>query len=162
MVVRDARDGETPSITLAEHFEIFVTLYEPRLRRALVARYGTEEGRDATAEALAYAWEHWNSLESIDNLLGYLYRVAQSRSRQRRVPVVFLPPESTDHDFEPRLPDALRALTDHQRTAVVLVHGYGWRVAEVAELLGVKSNTVQNHLERGLRRLRKYIGAQHD
>jgi DNA-directed RNA polymerase specialized sigma24 family protein len=163
MVVKDGEmDNETISRTITEQFEEFVTLYEPRLRRTLVARYGTEEGRDATAEALAYAWEHWNSLATIDNPLGYLYRVAQSRTRQRRVPVVFLMPETEEHLFEPKLPDALRALSDHQRLAVILVHAYGWRVTEVAELLGVKSNTIQKHLERGLRRLRKSIGVEHE
>jgi DNA-directed RNA polymerase specialized sigma24 family protein len=40
-------------------FSQFVTEVEPRLRRALVALRGAEAGRDATAEALAWAWEHW-------------------------------------------------------------------------------------------------------
>jgi RNA polymerase sigma factor (sigma-70 family) len=163
MVVRDEEmDREAVSGTLNERFERFVTLYEPRLRRALVTRFGTEEGRDATAEALAYAWEHWTTLETIDNPLGYLYRVGQSRSRKRELRVVFLLPETTEHDFEPKLPEALRKLSNHQRLAVVLVHAYGWRVTEVAELLGVKPNTVQNHLARALRRLRKSIGAESD
>jgi DNA-directed RNA polymerase specialized sigma24 family protein len=163
MVVRDEEmDREAISGNLNERFERFVTLYEPRLRRALVTRFGTEEGRDATAEALAYAWEHWTTLETIDNPLGYLYRVGQSRSRKRELRVVFLLPEMTEHEFEPKLPEALRKLSDHQRLAVVLVHAYGWRVTEVAELLGVKPNTIQNHLARGLRRLRKSIGAERD
>jgi RNA polymerase sigma factor (sigma-70 family) len=76
--------------------------------------------------------------------------------------VIFLLPETTEHDFEPKLPDALRKLSEQQRLAVVLVHAYSWRVTEVAELLGVKPNTIQNHLARGLRRLRKSIGAEHD
>jgi RNA polymerase sigma factor (sigma-70 family) len=163
MVVRDEEmDREAISGNLNERFERFVTLYEPRLRRALVTRFGTEEGRDATAEALAYAWEHWTTLETIENPLGYLYRVGQSRSRKRQLRVVFLLPETTEHEFEPKLPEALRKLSDHQRLAVVLVHAYGWRVTEVAELLGVKPNTIQNHLARGLRRLRKSIGADSD
>jgi DNA-directed RNA polymerase specialized sigma24 family protein len=37
---------------------------------------------------------------------------------------------------------------------VVLVHGFGWTLREVAELRGVKVTSVQTHLERGLRRLR--------
>jgi RNA polymerase sigma factor (sigma-70 family) len=163
MVVRDGEmDRVLISGTRAEKFEEFVSVYEPRLRRALVTRFGTEDGRDATAEALAYAWEHWDSLQAVGNPLGYLYRVGQSRSRKRELRVVFLLPETTEHDFEPKLPDALRKLSEHQRLAVVLVHAYSWRVTEVAELLGVKPNTVQNHLARGLRRLRKSIGAEHD
>lgn len=163
MAVRDGEmNRELISGTRVEKFEEFVSVYEPRLRRALVTRFGTEDGRDATAEALAYAWEHWDSLQTVANPLGYLYRVGQSRSRKRELRVVFLLPETTEHDFEPKLPEALRKLSEHQRLAVVLVHAYGWRVTEVAELLGVRPNTVQNHLARGLRRLRKSIGEEHD
>jgi hypothetical protein len=53
-VVSAPRDGRS--------FEAFVADAEPRLRHALVAAYGFEEGRDAAAEALAYAWEHWRAL----------------------------------------------------------------------------------------------------
>jgi hypothetical protein len=77
-----------------EAFEVFVREAEPRLRRALVAAYGFEEGRDAAAEALA----------------------------------------------------------------VVLVHGYGYTLREVSELAGIRTTTVQNHLERGLARLRASLG----
>ncbi len=49
---------DTDPVRVAE-FEGFVRGSEPRLRRALVAAYGFEDGRDATAEALPYAWEHW-------------------------------------------------------------------------------------------------------
>ena len=68
-------------------FEAFVRDAEPRLRRAPVAAYGFEEGRDATAEALAYAWEHWGRVRAMPNAAGYLFRVAQSGRRRRRVPV---------------------------------------------------------------------------
>src|SRR6266496_70048 len=63
-------------------FERFVREVEPRLGRALAAAYGFEDGRDATAEALAYAWQHWQRLQHIANLPGYLFRVGQTRSRR--------------------------------------------------------------------------------
>jgi RNA polymerase sigma factor (sigma-70 family) len=59
--------------------------------------------------------------------------------------------------FEPGLAPALRALTARQRSAVVLVHGFGWSMREVAELTGTKVTTVQNHLERGLAKLRRTL-----
>ncbi len=51
-----------------------------------------------------------------------------------------------DHNFEPGLPKALAALSQRQRLAVVLVHGYGYTLREVAELTGIRATTVQNHL----------------
>jgi RNA polymerase sigma factor (sigma-70 family) len=49
-------------------------------------------------------------------------------------------------------------LTQRQRLAVVLVHGYGYTLREVAELTGIRPTTVQNHLSRGLSRLRSLLG----
>jgi DNA-directed RNA polymerase specialized sigma24 family protein len=40
----------------------------------------------------------------------------------------------------------------------MLIHGYGWTQMEVAELLGVSKTTVQQHLERGVVKLRKSLG----
>lgn len=143
-------------------FEQFVRDTEPRLSRALAAAYGFEEGRDATAEALAYAFEHWDRLRLVANLPGYLYRVGQSRARRRRQPVLFAIPDSGDYQFEPGLPAALAALTERQRLAVVLVHGYGYTLREVAGLTGIRPTTVQNHLTRGLARLRLTLGVRDD
>ena len=141
-------------------FERFVAEAGPRLGRALAALYGFEDGRDATAEALAYAWENWHRLQHIANLPGYLFRVGQTRSRRRRQPVagLFDIGECGEHRFEPGLPGALAALTQRQRLAVVLVHGYGYTLREVAELTGIRPTTVQNHLSRGLARLRSLLG----
>src|SRR6202167_4695016 len=104
-----------------ERFRAFVLIVQPRLHTALVAAYGSERGREATAEALAYAWEHWDSLQEIDNRLGYLYRVGQSRTRPRRSRPLFVAPQQSEPWFEPNLVHALERLTESQRTAVVLV-----------------------------------------
>jgi DNA-directed RNA polymerase specialized sigma24 family protein len=142
-------------------FERFVEEAGPRLGRALAALYGFEDGRDATAEALAYAWENWQRLQHIENLPGYLFRVGQTRGRRRRQPAgqLFDSGEGGDYTFEPGLPKALAALTQRQRLAVVLVHGYGYTLREVAELTGIRPATVRNHLSRGLSRLRSLLGA---
>jgi hypothetical protein len=73
-------------------FEAFVLRVEPGLRRALFAALGLDKGREATAEALAWAWEHWGRVKSMDNPTGYLFRVGQSRSRSPRTPAVFIRP----------------------------------------------------------------------
>jgi DNA-directed RNA polymerase specialized sigma24 family protein len=140
-----------------EAFDAFVRMHEPSLRRAFVAAYGAERGSEATAEALAYAWERWDRVQPMENAVGYLYRVGQSRTRRMarrtpRFPGVGVTPELPW--VEPALPAAMQALTEHQRVCVVLVHGYGWQLREVAELLGIAVTTVQNHVERGLAKLR--------
>jgi DNA-directed RNA polymerase specialized sigma24 family protein len=135
-------------------FEAFVADAEPRLRRALIATYGFELGREATANALGWAWEHWNRLDKIANKVAYLYRVGKSSIRRRKVPITFVRSEDSESWFEPNLAPALAALTDRQRTAVVLIHGYRWTLREVADLTGTHIGTVQSHLDRGLHNLR--------
>jgi DNA-directed RNA polymerase specialized sigma24 family protein len=135
-------------------FRHFLQEAEPRLRRALVAAYGGERGREATAEALAYAWEHWERVGTMSNATGYLYRVGQSRTRARLKRPLFVRPEHPEPWFEPSLAPALEKLSERQRTAVVLVHGFGWTLREVAECTDVKVTSVQNHLDRGMQKLR--------
>lgn len=138
-------------------FATFFAATEAPLRRALMAAYGFELGREATAEALAWAWEHRANLADIQNPLGYLFRVGQSRVRRRKLRILHVRNEWTEPWVEPKLSRALRSLSANQRLAVVLVHGYSWTMAEVGFLLGVKVTTVQNHLERGLARLREQL-----
>lgn len=143
-------------------FSDFFADAEPRLRRALVAAYGVERGREAAAEALAYGWEHWPRVRRMDNPLGYLYRVGQSRSRARKRRFLVARAGVEDVWVEPGLPAALAHLTERQRVATILVHGFGWTLREVAELIGVSVTSVQNHLERGLAALRSALEVHED
>lgn len=146
-----------------EAFRKFVAGNEAGLRHALTAALGAELGREAAAEALAYGWESWDRVAAMDNAAGYLYRVGLNwgRKRSRRRPVS-LPELSTPGVpwIEPGLSLALAQLSDKQRTAIYLVHGHEWSLAEVAELLGVAKGTVQTHLERGMQRLRRELGVE--
>jgi RNA polymerase sigma factor (sigma-70 family) len=156
----DKTDEPAPAAsgTVDERFSAFFVQAEPRLRRALVASLGPVRGREAAAEALAWAWERWDQVEALDHPLGYLYRVGQSRSRARRQPVIRGAAAHHEDWFEPKLTPALDRLSERQRLAVVLIHGFGWTHREVAELTGLSISSVQNHLERGLSKLRKALG----
>lgn len=131
---------------------------EPRLRRALVAIYGPDRGQEATAEALAYAWEHWSDVQALSSPVGYLYRVGQSRTRRRKVRHLFQRAEEPQHWVEPKLGSALSALPKQQRLAVVLVFAAGFTPKEAAEILGVSPSTVKTNTERGVANLRNALG----
>lgn len=147
------------ALALQETFTSFVRETEPRLRAALVAHFGPDRGREATAEALAYGWEHWERIRSMSNPAGYLYRVGQHTGfRRSRRPMFPSTPVHTEPTVEPALPTALADLSRRQRTAVILIHCYSWTPTEVAEFLGISVSTVRNHLERGMSRLRSAIG----
>jgi len=148
-----------------QQFETFAAEAAPRLQRAFVAAFGSERGNEAVAEALAYGWEHWRRVAGMENPIGYLYRVGQSRTRPRKrlLPVWESRPASMDGPrIEPGLRRVLASLSEHQRVAVVLVHGYGWTLREVAALMDVSRSTIQNHVERALEKLRAGLEVRDD
>lgn len=156
---RSARRGVE---TVAVPFTEWADGAEPRVRHALTASFGPQIGVDATADAMAHAWEHWDEIRTKDNPVGYVFGVGRNKARRmtRRRPVYLEVPAQRLPDVEPALPGAIAALPEKQRIVVGLVHGYGWSLAEVAELLGVAKTTVQNHAERGLARLREILGVE--
>ncbi len=140
-------------------FERFVADVEPRLRQGLVAAFGAAVGREAAADALAWAWQNWERVREIESPVGYLYRVGRTlavRSGARDVPVAELAPGVAlpDDSFEPGLAPAIARLSEVQRSAVVLVAGFGYTLREAAEVLGVTASTVHRDCERALARLR--------
>lgn len=144
---------ETPTRSFTE----FASELEPRLRRALCVALGRDLGQEAAAEALAFGWEHWDRVRDMENPGGYLYRVGRNRVRHRRRKRPPLPPlpEAKLPWIEPKLPQAMRRLSEAQRVSVMLVYGFGWTYTEVGEYLDVTKSTVQTHLERGMARLRR-------
>ena len=128
----------------------------------MCSTFGAVVGRDAALDALAYSWENWQRVAAMDNPVGYLYRVGITAGRRatRRLPR-FQVTAVADHELliEPKLDGALRQLSPQQRVAVVLVHGYGYSLQEVADVLGLKRTSVQNHVERAMARLRTSIAS---
>jgi len=142
-------------------FVHFVEEVEPQVRRALVARYGLEGGRDATAEAMIYAWRHRDRVMAMERPVGYLVRVGQSfgrRALSRKVEWSSAP-AAEPSEFEPRLGAALAGLSMRQREAVVLCVGYGMTLAEASQTLGTSRSSVHRNLGRGLAALRAELGA---
>ncbi|MCP3938047.1 MAG: hypothetical protein GY708_22090 [Actinomycetia bacterium] len=146
--------------TRTEGFEEFVRSVERRLEHALVAAFGVDIGLDAAAEALSYGWQHWDRISAMENPAGYLYRVGHNHaSKAVRRPTRLPRPEQSEMPWiEPALPDALDNLPEKQRVAVLLVHTFGYSLAEAADVLGVAKGTLQTHVARGLANLRKTLG----
>jgi RNA polymerase sigma-70 factor (ECF subfamily) len=140
-----------------EGYEAFFRDAEPRLRRAFIGSYGTDRAADATAEALAWAWEHWEQVRDMQNPVGYLFRVGQSKTRPRRTPVLPTPEAVGEPDLDPGLVPALLRLSPAQRTAVWLVYGCQWRYPEVADALGISASAVGTHVSRAIDSLRRSL-----
>lgn len=152
MVVSSAK------VRTREGLAALVREVEPRLRQALVATLGPTDGREATVDALSWAWEHWDTLTDVSNKVGYLYRVGQSAARRYRIRPL---PLDITREAVARQPETTHELLGlvaklpvQQRTVVVLVHAYGWSQADAAATLQISASTVAEHLRRALARLR--------
>src|SRR5689334_16834569 len=158
-----AMDG--PDVEV-EAFTRFVERHEPRLRHALGASFGVAMGSEASAAALSWAWETWPRAAGLANPVAYLYKVGRSSLRLDRVreaPRPRVPDAAVELEpFDPDLMGALAGLTEQQRGAVVLVHGFGWTLAEAAEVLGIKVSSVRNHTRRGIAKLQAALEEQAD
>ena len=53
------------------------------MRRALVAGFGAVVGREAAADALAWAWQNWERVQEIESPVGYLYSTVECRLPRR-------------------------------------------------------------------------------
>jgi RNA polymerase sigma factor (sigma-70 family) len=167
-------DVTTEANVSDDEFTSFVESHGLRLRRVMVAQFGVDVGGDSTDAALGWAWEHRARLLTMDNPGGYLYRVARTQARRsmKHGGSVTLPPEASTvgHHSEavaaesglPDLASALRDLPHRQRTAVLMVHAYGWTPQELSEMTGVPAATVRSHLRRGLIALRHALAKGDD
>jgi DNA-directed RNA polymerase specialized sigma24 family protein len=150
-----------------DDIEALLAQVAPGLQRALIASFGREVGGEATIDALAWAWTRRRRALALGNPGSYLYRVGASfarrsirragKQRERdRFAVVSEGP--VPDGGEPKLTPALAHLSPQQRGAVVLVHGYGFTLADAAESLGCSVSSLRNHLDRGMTRLRTELG----
>lgn len=156
------------SADLAERFATFSRRVEPGLRRTLAAWYGPDVGADAAADAMAWAWENFDRVAGMGNPAGYLWRVGQNSARSRKRGPVWplcedlLVAADERPPVEPALLDALATLSPRQRTAVLLVHGHGYSLADAARQMDCRVGTLRNHLERGPDKLRSHLGVTDD
>lgn len=149
-------------------FAAFVNEHEAVVRRLLVAGYGPDVGRDAAAEAFCWAWTSWPRAAELDRPGAYLYQIGvnwarrQHRHQAHRLDVDVIDAAARPVDYEPGIGPALASLTERQREVVILVEGHRYTHAEAGEFLGIARTSVQNHLERGLAKLRLAMGVAID
>lgn len=151
-----------------EEFAAFFDDAERRLRLALTGAFGVETGRDAAAEALMWAWGNWHRVQDMENPVGYLYQVGRTAALRTIGPdakTVAVPVEVQAAawelpEYEPHLAQYIAGLSEQQRVSVWMVHGLGFSLSEVAELLECSKPTVATHVRRGLLKLRNDLGVE--
>ncbi len=161
----EAAEQPVSTRLVPDRFEDFYLAQWDSIYRPLAATIGDPHlARDATAEAMARAFQRWSKVRLYRNPSGWVYRVglnwARSRFRKRRREVLGDPPPHAatdggipDHDFD----RALRSLPLDHRAVIVLRYYMDWSQEDVAAALGVPVGTVKSRIHRALRKLEQEI-----
>jgi RNA polymerase sigma-70 factor (ECF subfamily) len=145
-----------------------------------ILRYATRmlrdrgEAEDVAQETFLRLWTHADRWRPKAKLSTWLHRIAHNlcidRLRARKVArTQELAEERIARRSSPsgelarlqlgaELQDALDALPERQRAAIVLVHCQGMRGAEAAQILDVSAEAVESLLARGRRTMRETLG----
>jgi len=136
--------------------------------------------RDVTQDVFVKLWETRESLDPDQSLKAYLYRTARNRAynhvRNRRTrtdkeedvrsdspaqPAAEPPPDDAldAKMLDRRLRTWIDDLPDRQREALSLSRFEGLSHDEIAEIMDISPRTVNNHIVRALKSLRKHVHA---
>ena len=134
-----------------------------RAARALLDSDAAAE--DAMGEAVLLAWQSYPRLRNPAAAKSWLLRICvncacgQRRKTGREVALEGLEERVAPERDEERsyLWDAVRALPEDQRLAVLLYYYEDMPVAEIARTLGIAQGTVKSRLGRGRDRLRQML-----
>lgn len=166
----------------ADAFASLYDLYIDRVYRFVFFRVGDEHtAEDLSAQVFMKAWENLERYEARGLPFGaWLFRIARNlvidhyRARRDTASLDDVPPQQLAGRAEEldeavanrleasRLQQALAALTDDQRTVLVLKFIEGYSTEEIAEQLGKQQGAVRALQMRGLRALADIIEPDHD
>jgi len=159
--------------------EAFATLYDLHFRRIYSYAYhrtgSHQEAEDVTSQTFLQAFEHLGGYRHRGvPFYGWLYRIATSIAadrHRRRVPTAGLEEAEQTRSREPlpeeivlrserarELRDAVAALPESQRQAVVLKFSQELRNREIGEVMGRSEGAVKLLLHRALCNLRRIDG----
>lgn len=175
-LIRQCRAGT------AEAFGVLVERHQDRLYAALVRMLGsTEDAREAAQDAFVHAYQKLDTFQGTAAFSTWLFRIAvnaafsrRRRSKRYKASLNGTPGETGYEpadgrlDADPSQPleqsetqklvrEALSALPDDYRTALVLKEMEGLRYEEIAEIVGVPIGTVRSRIHRARHELREKL-----
>jgi RNA polymerase sigma factor (sigma-70 family) len=153
----------TPAIAVTSRvadprFEDFVRREFDSIRRtAFLIVADSSLAEDLTQEGFAKAFVRWSRVSTMDRPGAWVRRVvirdAVRLARRRRRVESYVPAQHEPQDND-ALVDAIAQLSARQRAAVVLKYWDGLTSAEIGEVIGCRTATVDVHLHRARQQLK--------
>jgi DNA-directed RNA polymerase specialized sigma24 family protein len=164
------REGPRPprGCSAPEEFAAFFKEYRDVVFRVVLARSGNADvAEDATAEAFARAYAHWDdTVAEHPNPLAWVLTVAWNQylswwrtwgSRRTADPPAPAWP-APEPPIDPQVAAAIRSLPRGQREVLLLAALGELAPAQIAAILGKAPGTVRSQLHRARARLRRVFG----
>jgi len=156
---REASAG-TPSFE-----EMFLDVHD-RLYRALYFITGSSaDAEELMQDAFLKLWERWDRLDTIEDPVAYLFRVAlngvRMRARRARVAASKILPTAgardpfDDINVREDVRRMLRGISPRQRTAIVLTEILGYSSEQAARIMRIRPTTVRVLASQGRSALRE-------
>jgi RNA polymerase sigma-70 factor, ECF subfamily len=163
------RDGDASAL------EALVGRYwEPLVRYAARLLNSVDGAEDTVQDAFLTVWQERKNWKPVGTPQAYFYRIVRNRALQelraselhtrkspelaRRRPSVPTPLDVTEgEELDQALQRALASLPERRREAFVLTRYHRLSLAEVAETMGVSTQTVSNHVSMAVAELRKAL-----
>lgn len=131
---------------------------------------------DLTQETFAQLWEGRDKVEDIDSLKAYVFRIARNRvydhqrTEQRRrshraerseelsAETPQMPDKEVSvRDLHAKFREWIEGLPERQREALLLSREQGMSHEEIAQVMDVSPNTVNNHIVKAMSTLREHV-----
>jgi RNA polymerase sigma-70 factor (ECF subfamily) len=161
--------GAREHVDIGQRFDPLFDAHYQEIYRFCIRRLGADDAEDATAEVFAVAWRRIDDMPSgVDDRV-WLYGVAQRvvgnhyRSRRRRQGLlnkllltrsIGEPDDATGADADARVLAALSSLSGSDQDLLRLTTWDGLTRSEIAHVLGIKENAVDQRTHRARMRLR--------
>ncbi|MFB6248217.1 MAG: RNA polymerase sigma factor [Salinibacter sp.] len=136
----------------------------------------TPLAHDLTQETFAQLWEGRDRVNDVDSLQAYIFRIARnrvydhrraerrrrSRRAERSKELSAGPPERPDGEVRARALHAkfrewIEDLPERQREALLLSREQGMSHEEIAQVMDISPNTVNNHIVKAMATLRDRV-----
>jgi RNA polymerase sigma-70 factor (ECF subfamily) len=151
-VVKLDREREAPADPTSFE-ELFLDVHD-RLYRALYFVTGSSaDAEELMQDAFLKLWERWDRLDTIEDPVAYLFRVALNgvRMHARRarmagrkvVPTAGSRDPFDDVNVREDVRRMLRGISPRQRTAIVLTDIFGYSSEQAARIMGIRPTTVR-------------------
>lgn len=149
-------------------FDQLVRQYQSPVRRFLLSQTAGNEALsdDLAQDTFLKAYTHIGQYHGTSSMLTWLMRIAYNvfydyKRKTERLQADELDARIADQQSSPTLKtdlyQALALLKDEERSCITLQLIEGYRIDEIAGIMGIPSGTVKSHMKRGKDKLADYL-----